>query len=238
MTAVRIERSRNAHHSSHSPQGFALEADRVRLTPAALEAIVNIAEAWKLPGDDAAALLGVSSSTWDRFRRRQMKSDAEPGSDDQGIGADRYLQGPEPAVRSGDGGSLAQASKQGAAVSQSFSGRSDDRRRNPIHVGSSPVCGRVEGWFVTLGYDYPVARLPNPARSGWFPPSAWKTRSLNASSRPNNACGTLKKSTGLQVDALRRNARGVTISHPKSSSSGFRMLFSSMPPSRISGHGR
>jgi len=68
MTAVRIERPRNAHHSSHNPQGFALEADRERLTPAALEAVINIAEAWKLSGDDAAALLGVSSSTWDRIR--------------------------------------------------------------------------------------------------------------------------------------------------------------------------
>jgi hypothetical protein len=68
MTAVRIERSGNTHHSSRTPQGFAFEADRERLTPAALEAVVNIAEAWKLSGDDAAALLGVSSSTWDRIR--------------------------------------------------------------------------------------------------------------------------------------------------------------------------
>jgi hypothetical protein len=68
MTAVRIERAGNAHYSSHNPQTFALEADRERLTPAALEAIINIAEAWKLSGDEAAALLGVSSSTWDRIR--------------------------------------------------------------------------------------------------------------------------------------------------------------------------
>jgi hypothetical protein len=68
MTAVRIERSGNAHDSSHAPQGFASEADRERLTPAALEAVVNIAEVWKLSDNDAAALLGVSSSTWDEIR--------------------------------------------------------------------------------------------------------------------------------------------------------------------------
>jgi len=69
MTAIGIERSGNAHDSSHAPQGFASEADRERLTPAALEAVVNIAEAWKLSDDDAAVLLGVSSDTWDEIRR-------------------------------------------------------------------------------------------------------------------------------------------------------------------------
>ena len=54
-------------------QTFADESDRVRLTPAALEAVRNLAAAWKLTGDDAAALLGVSPSTWDRIRGGSWK---------------------------------------------------------------------------------------------------------------------------------------------------------------------
>ena len=49
-------------------QTFATEADRERLTPAALAGVRRLADAWKLTGDEAAALLGVSNSTWDRIR--------------------------------------------------------------------------------------------------------------------------------------------------------------------------
>jgi hypothetical protein len=51
-------------------QTFAEEADRKRLTPAALEGIRNLAGVWKLNPDEAAALLGVSTTTWDRIRRK------------------------------------------------------------------------------------------------------------------------------------------------------------------------
>ncbi|MGL4413222.1 antitoxin Xre-like helix-turn-helix domain-containing protein [Roseinatronobacter monicus] len=51
-----------------SIQTFAAEADRERLTPAALAGVRRLADAWKLTGDEAAALLGVSNSTWDRIR--------------------------------------------------------------------------------------------------------------------------------------------------------------------------
>jgi hypothetical protein len=54
-------------------QTFAAESDRARLTPAALEAVQNLAVAWKLTGDDAAVLLGVSPSTWDRIRNGTWK---------------------------------------------------------------------------------------------------------------------------------------------------------------------
>lgn len=59
-----------AHHtpSPAAPQTFAAEADRRRLTPAALAGVQKLAEAWRLTGDEAAALLGVSASTWDRIR--------------------------------------------------------------------------------------------------------------------------------------------------------------------------
>jgi hypothetical protein len=53
---------------SRPPQTFAAEADRARLTPAALEAVRSLADAWGLTGDDMAALLGMSTSTWDRVR--------------------------------------------------------------------------------------------------------------------------------------------------------------------------
>jgi hypothetical protein len=55
-------------------QTFALEADRERLTPAGLTGFRKLAEAWKLTGDEAAALLGVSGSTWDRIRGRSWSS--------------------------------------------------------------------------------------------------------------------------------------------------------------------
>jgi Protein of unknown function (DUF2384) len=49
-------------------QTFAAEPDRERLTPAALEACRNLAKAWNITGDEMAALLGVSPSTWDRIK--------------------------------------------------------------------------------------------------------------------------------------------------------------------------
>lgn len=48
-------------------QTFADEAARSRLTPAALEAVRNLADAWHATGDEMAALVGVSPSTWDRI---------------------------------------------------------------------------------------------------------------------------------------------------------------------------
>ena len=47
---------------------FAGDGDRRRLTPTALEAVRNLAAAWRLSGGEAAALIGVSPSTWDRIR--------------------------------------------------------------------------------------------------------------------------------------------------------------------------
>jgi len=51
-----------------APQTFAAEDDRARLTPAALMAVRNLARAWKLTGAEAAALVGVSETTWDRIK--------------------------------------------------------------------------------------------------------------------------------------------------------------------------
>src|SRR4051812_10844032 len=49
-------------------QTFADETDRARLTPAALEAIRNLAQAWSVTGIEMATLLGVPPSTWDRIK--------------------------------------------------------------------------------------------------------------------------------------------------------------------------
>jgi uncharacterized protein (DUF2384 family) len=49
------------------PQTFADERDRGRLSPVAIKAMKRIADYWHLKGQESAALLGVSASTWDRM---------------------------------------------------------------------------------------------------------------------------------------------------------------------------
>lgn len=49
------------------PQTFASEDDRARLSPAAIAGLKSLAAAWKLRGEEMAALLAVSPSTWDRM---------------------------------------------------------------------------------------------------------------------------------------------------------------------------
>lgn len=50
-------------------QTFSKGEDRARLTSVALKAFRSIAEQWALSNPEAAALLGVSDSTWDRIKR-------------------------------------------------------------------------------------------------------------------------------------------------------------------------
>ena len=54
---------------------FASEDDRARLTPAALTAIRSLTKAWKLTVEEAASLLGVSPTTWDRIRSSTWKQE-------------------------------------------------------------------------------------------------------------------------------------------------------------------
>jgi len=49
-------------------QTFAAEEDRRRLTAPATKAVVRLTDAWKVTNGQAAALLGVSDSTWDRIK--------------------------------------------------------------------------------------------------------------------------------------------------------------------------
>jgi len=51
------------------PQNFARAEDRARLSAAALRAFRALAGHWGLNNAEAAALLGVSESTWDRIKR-------------------------------------------------------------------------------------------------------------------------------------------------------------------------
>ena len=60
--------------ASSIPQTFANEVDRERLTPAGLRAVRKVVEHWKLKGHEASALLGVSTSTWDRINAGKWDS--------------------------------------------------------------------------------------------------------------------------------------------------------------------
>ena len=61
-------------------QTFADADDRTRLSPTAARAFVRLARKWALSTVEAAALLGVSASTWERMKRGDR---AEPLSQDQ-----------------------------------------------------------------------------------------------------------------------------------------------------------
>jgi hypothetical protein len=56
------------------PQTFAEEEDRERLSQVAIKAFKGVSDAWRLNNSEAAALLGVSESTWDRLKRGDRAS--------------------------------------------------------------------------------------------------------------------------------------------------------------------
>jgi uncharacterized protein (DUF2384 family) len=66
--------------SNEGRQSFSVEGDRVRLSGTALKAFARLADAWSLSNAEAAALIGVSESTWDRMKRGRR---AETLSQDQ-----------------------------------------------------------------------------------------------------------------------------------------------------------
>jgi hypothetical protein len=61
-------------------QTFANSTDRARLSGVALKAFRAIVDRWVLTNAEAAALLGVSDSTWDRIKRGTWE---QPLSQDQ-----------------------------------------------------------------------------------------------------------------------------------------------------------
>ena len=73
ITPTQVDPGPPANAPLRPPQTFANEADRVRLTPAALEALRGLTHAWKLTSQEAADLLGVSTSTWERIRAKSWQ---------------------------------------------------------------------------------------------------------------------------------------------------------------------
>jgi hypothetical protein len=61
-------------------QYFSRGEDRARLSGVALKAFRRIVEQWQLSNGEAAALLGISDSTWDRIKRGSWD---QPLSQDQ-----------------------------------------------------------------------------------------------------------------------------------------------------------
>jgi uncharacterized protein (DUF2384 family) len=61
-------------------QTFSDAEDRARLSGSAVKAFVRLAGAWGLSNAEAAALLGVSQSTWERTKRGER---TDPLSQDQ-----------------------------------------------------------------------------------------------------------------------------------------------------------
>ena len=61
-------------------QDFSSEFDRARLSKVAIKAYRRLIEQWRLTGQQAAALLGVSTSTWERLKQEGMH---KPLSQDQ-----------------------------------------------------------------------------------------------------------------------------------------------------------
>jgi uncharacterized protein (DUF2384 family) len=57
------------HLVAAEAQTFADEGDRRRLSATALTAYKSLCERWSLTTNEAAALLGVSASTWERMKR-------------------------------------------------------------------------------------------------------------------------------------------------------------------------
>ena len=68
MPAVNLE-TRREEIGAISPQTFADESDRARLSEVALKAFLALMKAWDLSNGEASALLGVSASTLDRIKR-------------------------------------------------------------------------------------------------------------------------------------------------------------------------
>jgi hypothetical protein len=56
------------------PAAFADEDQRRHFTPTALKAYLAMVEKWELSGAEAAALLAVSTSTWERIKRDAAKA--------------------------------------------------------------------------------------------------------------------------------------------------------------------
>src|SRR6266702_3807725 len=67
MTALQLNTTARKTHNE-APNFADLET-RKRLTDTGVKAFIKLAKQWELTNPEAAALLGVSLSTWDRIKR-------------------------------------------------------------------------------------------------------------------------------------------------------------------------
>jgi hypothetical protein len=70
MVRTRAQATAREPMRSGELQTFASESERARLTDAGVKSFRALAERWKLSNSEAADLLGVSGSTWDRIKRK------------------------------------------------------------------------------------------------------------------------------------------------------------------------
>jgi uncharacterized protein (DUF2384 family) len=70
MVRTRARAAAREPMQSGELQTFAAESERARLTGAGVKAFRALAARWKLSNTEAADLLGVSGSTWDRIKRK------------------------------------------------------------------------------------------------------------------------------------------------------------------------
>jgi uncharacterized protein (DUF2384 family) len=66
---MRLPSAAPAPHLQEQLQTFSDAASRARLSGTAAKAFGNLARHWQLSNPEAAALLGISQSTWERMKR-------------------------------------------------------------------------------------------------------------------------------------------------------------------------
>ena len=119
-------------------QTFSKNEDRERLSAVALKAFQAVAAHWDLSNGEAAALLGVSESTWDRIKR---------GTWEQALSQDQLTRA-SAAIGVYKGLHLLFAD--GMADE---SGRGHDRRRHSADARDAPLRRCCAGWNLTCSTD-------------------------------------------------------------------------------------
>ncbi len=131
-------------------QTFARETDRKRLSEVAIKAFLNLARAWNLSNAEAAALIGVSPSSFDR-----MKAGARPT-----LGQDQMtrvsalvgiFKGLHLLFADDTADAWVRRTEQRPAVSRADADRGDDRGRHPGHARRPQIRRRRARRAVMVG---------------------------------------------------------------------------------------
>ncbi|MGA3342066.1 MAG: antitoxin Xre-like helix-turn-helix domain-containing protein [Methylocella sp.] len=64
-----VSEARSAPLTPIELQSFSKEGDRTRLSEVAIKAFLSLAKAWELSNAEAASLIGISGSSFDRIKR-------------------------------------------------------------------------------------------------------------------------------------------------------------------------